>query len=145
MDGDLANVVLAISKNKSLRHLQMGRSMKKHMSTIMDSIVHILQDDECLLQSLFIPDCRLRSDTFNLLNALGDNKSLETLDISGNLIGDSGARLMAKALQINNKLKTIIFDRNNVTLLGYNTSRTPSRATGPCTTYPSRFTTWRRA
>ncbi|CAH1367520.1 unnamed protein product [Tenebrio molitor] len=120
MDGDLANVVLAISKNKSLRHLQMGRSMKKHMSTIMDSIVHILQDDECLLQSLFIPDCRLRSDTFNLLNALGDNKSLETLDISGNLIGDSGARLMAKALQINNKLKTIIFDRNNVTLLGYN-------------------------
>ncbi|KYB28825.1 Leucine-rich repeat-containing protein 16A-like Protein [Tribolium castaneum] len=119
MDGDLSNVVLAISKNKSLRHLHMGRSMKKHMSTIMDAVVQILQDDECLLQSLIIPDCRLRSDMFNLLNALGDNKSLETLDISGNLIGDSGARLLAKALQINNKLKTIVLDRNNITLQGY--------------------------
>lgn len=119
MDGDLANVVLAISKNKSLRHLQMGRSMKKHMSTIMDSVVQILQDDECLLQTLVISDCRLRSDMYNLLNALGDNKSLETLDISGNLIGDSGARLLAKALQINNKLKTVVIDRNNITLQGY--------------------------
>lgn len=120
MDSDLCNVVIAISKNKSLKHLNMGRSMKKHMSLIMDSVVQIIQDDECLLQSLIIPDCRLRSDVFNLLNALGDNKSLETLDISGNMIGDSGARLLAKALQINNKLKTIIFDRNNITLQGYN-------------------------
>lgn len=116
MDSDLCNVVIAISKNKSLKHLNMSRTMKKHMSLIMDSVVQIIQDDECLLQSLMIPDCRLRSDLFNLLNALGDNKSLEMLDISGNLIGDSGARLLAKALQINNKLKTIVFDRNNVTL-----------------------------
>lgn len=120
MDSDLSNVVIAISKNKSLKHLNMARSMKKHMSLIMDSVVQIVQDDECLLQSLIIPDCRLRTDMFNLLNALGDNKSLETLDISGNLIGDSGARLLAKALQINNKLKTIIYDRNNITLQGYN-------------------------
>ncbi|XP_019870285.2 F-actin-uncapping protein LRRC16A isoform X1 [Aethina tumida] len=120
MDSDLCNVVIAISKNKSLKHLNMGRSMKKHMGLIMDSIVQIVQDDECLLQSLIIPDCRLRSDLFNLLNALGDNKSLETLDISGNMIGDSGARLLAKALQINSKLKTIIYDRNNITLQGYN-------------------------
>ncbi|CAG9816136.1 unnamed protein product [Phaedon cochleariae] len=119
MDSDLCNVVIAISKNKSLRHLNMARTMKKHMSLIMDSVVQIVQDDECLLQSLAIPDCRLRSDLFNLLNALGDNKSLETLDISGNLIGDSGARLLAKALQINNKLKTIVFDRNNITFQGY--------------------------
>ncbi|XP_060521026.1 F-actin-uncapping protein LRRC16A isoform X2 [Cylas formicarius] len=120
MDSDLCNVVLAISKNKSLKHLNMGRSMKKHMSLIMDSVVQIVQDDECLLQSLVVPDCRLRSDLFNLLNALGDNKSLELLDISGNLIGDSGARLLAKALQINSKLRTIILDRNNITLQGYN-------------------------
>lgn len=119
MDSDLCNVVLAISKNKSLKHLNMGRSMKKHMALIMDAVVQVIQDDECILQSLVIPDCRLRGDLFNLLNALGDNKSLELLDISGNLIGDSGARLLAKALQINNKLKTIILDRNNITLQGF--------------------------
>lgn len=85
MDSDLCNVVIAISKNKSLKHLNMSRTMKKHMSLIMDSVVQVVQDDECLLQSLIIPDCRLRSDLYNLLNALGDNKSLETLDISGKL------------------------------------------------------------
>ncbi|XP_076263586.1 capping protein regulator and myosin 1 linker 1 leucine rich repeat protein isoform X1 [Rhynchophorus ferrugineus] len=120
MDSDLCNVVLAISKNKSLKHLNMGRSMKKHMSLIMDAVVQVIQEDDCILQSLIIPDCRLRSDLFNLLNALGDNKSLEVLDISGNLIGDSGARLLAKALQINGKLRTIVLDRNNITLQGYN-------------------------
>ncbi|KAG5893782.1 hypothetical protein JTB14_005447 [Gonioctena quinquepunctata] len=98
MDSDLCNVVIAISKNKSLKHLNMARTMKKHMSLIMDSVVQIVQDTNV--------SCR-------------DNKSLESLDISGNLIGDSGARLLAKALQINNKLKTIIYDRNNITLQGY--------------------------
>lgn len=34
-------------------------------------------------------------------------------------IGDPGARLLAKALQINNHLKNIIYDRNNITLQGY--------------------------
>lgn len=33
-------------------------------------------------------------------------------------MGDIGARLLAKALQINNKLKTIILDRNNITFQG---------------------------
>lgn len=33
-------------------------------------------------------------------------------------MGDIGARLLAKALQINNKLRSISFDRNNVTLQG---------------------------
>lgn len=34
-------------------------------------------------------------------------------------MGDSGARLLAKALQINSKLQYISYDRNNVTLQGY--------------------------
>lgn len=123
MDVDLANVVIAISKNKSLKHLSMGRNMTnmkaKHISTIMDAVVQIIQDEECLLQSLIIPDCRLKLDLHNLLNALGDNKCLEMIDVSGNLIGDSGARLLAKALQINTKLRTIIYDRNNITLQGF--------------------------
>lgn len=123
VDVDLANVILAISKNKSLKHLSMGRNMigmkAKHISTVMDALVQIIQDEECLLQSLVIPDCKLKQDLHNLLNALGDNKCLEMIDISGNFIGDSGARLLAKALQINTKLRTIIFDRNNITLQGY--------------------------
>ena len=40
------------------------------------------------------------------------------LDISGNGMGDSGARLLAKALQINTRLRKIILDRNNISLQG---------------------------
>lgn len=40
-------------------------------------------------------------------------------DISGNYMGDVGARLLAKALQINNKLRVICLDKNNITLQGY--------------------------
>uniref|UniRef100_A0A1Y1LRL6 CARMIL pleckstrin homology domain-containing protein n=1 Tax=Photinus pyralis TaxID=7054 RepID=A0A1Y1LRL6_PHOPY len=123
MDVDLAGVIVAISKNKSLKHLSMGRNMinmkAKHVSTVMDSVVQIIQDEDCVLQSLVIPDSRLKSDLHNFLNALGDNKCLEMIDISGNLIGDSGARLLAKALQINSRLRTIIYDRNNITLQGF--------------------------
>lgn len=54
------------------------------------------------------------------------NQATEFLDVdigaficSGNYMGDSGARLLAKALQINSKLQYISYDRNNVTLQGY--------------------------
>jgi hypothetical protein len=46
-------------------------------------------------------------------------RDLTTFCCSGNLMGDAGARLLAKALQINSKLRTIIYDRNNITLQGY--------------------------
>lgn len=38
---------------------------------------------------------------------------------SGNMMGDGGARLLAKALQINCRLRSIQYDRNNITLPGY--------------------------
>lgn len=41
------------------------------------------------------------------------------LCLSGNLMGDAGARLLGKALQINSHLKSILYDRNNITLQGY--------------------------
>ncbi|XP_074093693.1 capping protein regulator and myosin 1 linker 1 leucine rich repeat protein isoform X3 [Cotesia typhae] len=123
MDVDMAQVITAIGKNKSIKHLYMGRNttgMKtKHISVVMDALVQMIQEDDCVLQSLYIPDSRLKSDLYSLINALGSNTCLHTLDMSGNQIGDPGARLLAKALQINNHLKTIIYDKNNITLQGY--------------------------
>ena len=58
----------------------------------------------------------LWSEINNVINALGPNQSLQTLDITGNLMGDVGARLLAKALQINTRLKTINLDRNGISL-----------------------------
>ena len=38
---------------------------------------------------------------------------------SGNFMGDLGARLLAKALYINNKLRTIHWDSNNIMAQGF--------------------------
>ena len=123
MDVDLAQVITAIGKNKSLKHLYMGRNtigMKsKHIAVVMDALVQMIQENDCVLQSLYLPDSRLKADIYCLINALGSNGCLHSLDISGNQMGDPGARLLAKALQINNHLKTIIYDKNNITLSGY--------------------------
>lgn len=47
MDMELAAVVTAVSKNKSLKHLHMGRNMAnikaKHIASIMDALVQMLQ------------------------------------------------------------------------------------------------------
>lgn len=38
---------------------------------------------------------------------------------SGNQMGDVGARMLAKALQLNSKLQTVYWDNNNTTSQGF--------------------------
>lgn len=38
---------------------------------------------------------------------------------SGNQMGDSGAHLLGKALQVNNKLTTVLWDGNGTTATGF--------------------------
>lgn len=123
LDAELSTVITAIGKNPSIRCLRMNKSflgMKpKYYSVVMDALVNLIQKDDIPLQELVLSENKLKHDLHNFINALGSNQTLQILDISGNFMGDIGARLLAKALQINNKLKTIYMDRNNVTLQGY--------------------------
>ncbi|XP_076044422.1 F-actin-uncapping protein LRRC16A-like isoform X13 [Oratosquilla oratoria] len=123
LEAQLGPVVSAISKNKSIHKLTIGRNLhsikSKYVFHVMEAVVHMIQEEDCVLESLSFSDSRLKTELHNLLNALGSNHCLQSLDISGNYMGDSGARLLAKALQINSKLQYISYDRNNVTLLGY--------------------------
>jgi hypothetical protein len=47
MDVDLASVVTAVSKNKSIKHLNMGRNMNnmkaKNIASVMDAVVQMIQ------------------------------------------------------------------------------------------------------
>ncbi|XP_037068179.1 F-actin-uncapping protein LRRC16A-like isoform X2 [Pollicipes pollicipes] len=122
LEQDLAGVVTAVSRNKSVRILKMGRNMantkSKHVHHVVDAVVQMIQEEDCMLEVLYINDSRLKADLYSLLNALGSNNCLQTLDISGNLMGDTGARLLSKALQINCRLRQISLDRNGVSLQG---------------------------
>lgn len=91
----------------------------KSVGICMDALTSLMQKDDFMLTELFISENKLKTDIHTFLNALGSNQHLEVLDISGNLFGDIGARLLAKAIQINNKLKTILMDRNSVSLQGW--------------------------
>ncbi|XP_068425638.1 F-actin-uncapping protein LRRC16A-like isoform X2 [Clinocottus analis] len=122
LDADLSNLLVWLAKNRSIRHLSLGKNFNniksKNLAPVLDSLVHMIQEEESPLTSLSLADSRLKSDLTIVLNALGSNSSLTRLDISGNAMGDMGAKMLAKALQINSKLRTVIWDRNNISPQG---------------------------
>lgn len=72
------------------------------------SVVFLHALSSCLvqaLQSLSLADSRLRQRGTVLVNALGSNTCLRKVDLSGNLLEDSGAKMLSKALQINTTLR----------------------------------------
>ncbi|XP_068179746.1 F-actin-uncapping protein LRRC16A-like [Antennarius striatus] len=122
LDSDLSTLLVWLAKNRSIRHLSLGKNFNniksKNLAPVLDSLVHMIQEEESPLTSLSLADSKLKSDLTIVLNALGSNSSLTKLDISGNAMGDMGAKMLAKALQINSKLRTVIWDKNNTSPQG---------------------------
>ncbi|XP_034401871.1 F-actin-uncapping protein LRRC16A [Cyclopterus lumpus] len=122
LDLDLTTLLVWLAKNRSIRHLSLGKNFNniksKNVSHVLDNLVHMIQEEESPLISLSLADSKLKTDLSIILNALGSNTSLTKLDISGNSMGDMGAKMLAKALQINTKLRTILWDRNNISPQG---------------------------
>uniref|UniRef100_H3CW70 Capping protein regulator and myosin 1 linker 1 n=1 Tax=Tetraodon nigroviridis TaxID=99883 RepID=H3CW70_TETNG len=122
LDSDLSTLLVWLAKNRSIRHLSLGKNFNniksKNLAPVLDSLVHLIQEEESPLTSLSLADSRLKSDLSIVLNALGSNSTLARLDISGNAMGDMGAKMLAKALQINSKLRTVVWDKNNTSPQG---------------------------
>ncbi|XP_076826559.1 F-actin-uncapping protein LRRC16A-like [Brachyhypopomus gauderio] len=122
LDSDLSTLLVWLAKNRSIRHLSLGKNFNniksKNLAPILDNLVHMIQEEESSLTSLSLADSKLKGDLTIVLNALGSNSSLTRVDISGNGMGDMGAKMLAKALQINSKLRTVIWDRNNISAQG---------------------------
>ncbi|XP_064242447.1 capping protein, Arp2/3 and myosin-I linker protein 2 [Passer domesticus] len=121
-DPDMVTLVLSIGRSKSIRHVSLGKNFniksKEGLLDVLHRIVQLTQEEDCPLQSLSVAESRLKLGTNVLLSALGSNTSLVSLDISGNAMGDTGAKMLAKALQINTRLRTVVWDRNNTTAHG---------------------------
>ncbi|KAM9339818.1 F-actin-uncapping protein LRRC16A [Symphorus nematophorus] len=122
LDMDLTTLLVWLAKNRSIRHLSLGKNFNniksKNVAQVLDNLVHMIQEEESPLNSLSLADSKLKADLSIVLNALGSNMSLTKLDISGNAMGDMGAKMLAKALQINTKLRTVVWDRNNISPQG---------------------------
>ncbi|XP_022613140.1 F-actin-uncapping protein LRRC16A-like, partial [Seriola dumerili] len=122
LDMDLTTLLVWLAKNRSIRHLSLGKNFNniksKNVAPVLDTLVHMIQEEESPLTSLSLADSKLKADLSIVLNALGSNTSLTKLDISGNSMGDMGAKMLAKALQINTKLRTVVWDRNSISPQG---------------------------
>ncbi|XP_029309490.1 capping protein, Arp2/3 and myosin-I linker protein 3 isoform X2 [Cottoperca gobio] len=121
LDADLLAVIPAFSRHPSLKHLMLGKNFNikgRVLEEILQKLVHLVQEEECALQSLSLADSRLRQRGTVLVNALGSNACLRKVDLSGNLLEDSGAKMLSKALQINTTLRSVTWDRNNTTATG---------------------------
>ncbi|XP_026881362.2 F-actin-uncapping protein LRRC16A isoform X2 [Electrophorus electricus] len=122
LDSDMSTLLVWLAKNRSIRHLSLGKNFNniksKNLAPVLDNLVHMIQEEESPLMSLSLADSKLKGDLTIVLNALGSNSSLTRVDVSGNSMGDMGAKMLAKALQINSKLRTVIWDRNNVSPQG---------------------------
>ncbi|XP_068787750.1 F-actin-uncapping protein LRRC16A isoform X6 [Struthio camelus] len=123
LESDLSTLVVWLSKNRSIRHLALGKNFNnmksKNLTPVLDNLVQMIQDEDSPLQSLSLADSKLKAEVTIIINALGSNTSLTKVDISGNAMGDMGAKMLAKALQINTKLRTVIWDKNNITAQGF--------------------------
>ncbi|XP_032948706.1 F-actin-uncapping protein LRRC16A isoform X13 [Rhinolophus ferrumequinum] len=123
LESDLSTLIVWLSKNRSVQHLALGKNFNnmksKNLTPVLDNLVQMIQDEESPLQSLSLADSKLKTEVTIIINALGSNTSLTKVDISGNSMGDMGAKMLAKALQINTKLRTVIWDKNNITAQGF--------------------------
>uniref|UniRef100_A0A8C5YNW9 Capping protein regulator and myosin 1 linker 1 n=1 Tax=Marmota marmota marmota TaxID=9994 RepID=A0A8C5YNW9_MARMA len=123
LESDLSTLIVWLSKNRSIQHLALGKNFNnmksKNLTPVLDNLVQMIQDEESPLQSLSLADSKLKAEVTIIINALGSNTSLTKVDISGNGMGDMGAKMLAKALQINTKLRTVIWDKNNITAQGF--------------------------
>ncbi|KAM5208191.1 capping protein, Arp2/3 and myosin-I linker protein 2 isoform 4-T4 [Hipposideros larvatus] len=119
---DMVTLVLAIERSRSLRHVALGRNFnvrcKETLDDVLHRIVQLMQDDDCPLQSLSVAESRLKLGASVLLRALATNPNLTALDISGNAMGDTGAKMLAKALRVNTRLRSVAWDRNHTSAGG---------------------------
>ena len=86
IDVEMAGVLLAICRNKSLKHLVLNKNFQslksKHAATVIDAFVHLLQEEDCVIETLGLIDCKLKSELYSLINAVGSNQSLIHLDLT---------------------------------------------------------------
>ncbi|MFH4973889.1 hypothetical protein AB6A40_000598 [Gnathostoma spinigerum] len=124
LESDLLPIIISMSNISCLSRLDLSganfvnlRRSTKHvgaLTNILLELVKLIGEDDSHLRELILADCRLGSHLSVVLNTIGVSASLQVLDITGNEMGNFGARLLAKALQINTSLKSLSIDRNQI-------------------------------
>ncbi|CAI2311134.1 unnamed protein product [Caenorhabditis sp. 36 PRJEB53466] len=145
LDGDLQGVLQSLMMITCLRRLDIGGSnmaqLKKNnkqahvINKILLDVVKLYSEEGCL-EELSMSECRLGAYLSVLLNTLGATTTLKSLDISGNEIGNFGARILSKALQVNVSLRSVSIDNNHIGADGFVDLATSMKMNNTLTHFP---------
>jgi len=97
------------------------KSDKKSRKLAVDAISALITTSQTI-ESLSMQggkDSELKEHTIDILQTMASNTTIHSLDISGNEMGDKGANALGKSLQTNDKMETLKFDNNSVSLKGF--------------------------
>eukprot|EP00800_Vazella_pourtalesii_P011969 TRINITY_DN285_c0_g1_i2.p1 TRINITY_DN285_c0_g1~~TRINITY_DN285_c0_g1_i2.p1 ORF type:complete len:1626 (+),score=422.20 TRINITY_DN285_c0_g1_i2:106-4983(+) len=112
LDGDYEEVIGRLLKSTSLKHLDISGNIRKLKSSAAKVLEESCSDKGCKLEALKLNDCKLGDSISYLLHGLIRNNHLKRLEISGNLMGSSSIRRLAKLINNNCVLEAIEFDDN---------------------------------
>ena len=120
-DDQLANIISAVASNaRTLTTLRLDGNLSKAKSVerTLLSLKSLFLNAVSALDTLSLRNMRLKGDLLALLPALGQSTSLTRLDLTGNHMGDAGARCLASVLNYNNTLRHVALDDNGITAAG---------------------------
>ena len=94
----VTKIVRSLAGNTKLEHLGLSKSRIERSGC--ESIINLLQEPSCNINSLDLGRCELKNDlTTNIVSSLIGNTKLVKLDLSSNSIGRSGCESIATLLQ----------------------------------------------
>lgn len=88
---------------------------------MIQTLIQLINKTSCPLESLQLaggPNSRLKEKIVPFISALGLNKRISEIDVSGHSFGDKGAITLAKTLEINHVITSIQWDDNNTGITG---------------------------
>jgi len=88
---------------------------------MVQALIQLINQTSCPLESIHLAAAshsKLKTSLVPFIQALGLNTTLTEVDISGHGFGDKGAIALAKTLEINHVLTSILWDDNNSGIIG---------------------------
>jgi len=71
MEAEMSGVMQGVARGHSVLSLNVSRNMTnvkpKHLPSVMESIVQLIQDEETVLQKLNLSDCKLKAEINNVI------------------------------------------------------------------------------
>lgn len=110
----------ALVDNRTVKELALDKSLAKSKTRVafVKACCRVLSAGTSALTSLSVEECGLREDVADILLACVPSRTLRTLRVAGNLMGDGGCGALGALLAANATLHELSWDQNAVSTNG---------------------------